>query len=160
MAIERSNAQTAISQRRGVQQRLSLVALLAGLAEARQANVSDRTYELYSAALSGFPEADVRALVERIARERRREGETAFPSLGQLVEPLQATAAARQRERAQRKQRESEWADFWCWVEEQKAESGRSEQEILDSIRVPGYTGLKARNAIPFEPGFAQPGRG
>lgn len=128
-----------------MQRQLSLVALLAGLAEARQADVSDKAYELYSAALCKYPESDVRTVIDAIAKRRRGEGEKAFPSLGDLVEPLEKMAVVKRRREAEQKRRDAEWADFWSWVDGRISETGRSEQEILDSIRTPGYRGLKAR---------------
>lgn len=119
--------------------------LLVGLAEARQANVSDKAYELYSAALSKFQESDVRAVVNALALKRRGDGEKAFPALGDLVEPLENMTAQRRRQEAERKRHEAAMADFWRWVDEQMEVTGRPEQEILDSIRTPGYMGLKAR---------------
>lgn len=128
-----------------MQRRLSLVTLLVGLAEARQADVSDKAYELYSAALRKYPESDVREVVSAIVKRRRAEGEKAFPSLGDLIEPLENIAAMRQRRDAARRRREEDSAYFWKWVDEQITLTGKPEQEILDSIRTPGYTGLKAR---------------
>jgi len=34
---------------------------------------------------------------------------------------------------------------FWQYIDDEIAQTGKTEQEILDSIKVPGYTGLKAR---------------
>jgi hypothetical protein len=115
------------------------------LAEARQADVSDKAYELYSAALHNYPESDVREVVTAIAKRRRGEGEKAFPSLGDLIEPLENMAAMKRQGEAERKRREEETAYFWKWVDEQVAVTGKPEQEILDSIRTPGYVGLMAR---------------
>lgn len=48
-----------------------------------------------------------------------------------------------------RVQRAGEEVDFWNWVDDRVRMSGRSEQEVLDSIRLPGWTGRKARTRIP-----------
>lgn len=37
--------------------------------------------------------------------------------------------------------------DFWAWVGDRMAATGKSEQEILDAVKVPGFTGRKARTA-------------
>lgn len=86
--------------------------------------MSDRAYELYSAALCKFPECDVRAVVNVLARKRRGEGEKAFPALGDLVEPLESMAAHRRRQAAERVRHDAAMADFWRWVDERIADTG------------------------------------
>ena len=90
LEIAVNNAQTEMSRPQDVPRLLSVVATLTGLAEARQAAVSDKTLELYAYNLSEFADADVRAVARMFARRKRAEGETAFPSLGELTEPLDA----------------------------------------------------------------------
>lgn len=51
-----------------------------------------------------------------------------------------------------RLRRGREEADFWGWVDEQLTlpqNNGLSEQQILDRVAVPGYTGRKARANVP-----------
>ncbi len=88
MAIAAKPAPTAISTRLDVQRQLSCIKTLAGLAEARQAGVSKETLNLYSRELCEFDPADVREVVRTLAIRKRVEGETAFPALGDLLEPL------------------------------------------------------------------------
>lgn len=47
--------------------------------------------------------------------------------------------------------RAREEADFWSWVDERLADPTCSltEQELLDSIALPGWSGRKARTAQP-----------
>lgn len=71
-----------------------------------------------------------------------------FPLPAEIREEIEAE---RDRQCAQRQQREARQTldkldrDFWYWVDEQIAYTGQSEQEILNKVRTPGYTGLRAR---------------
>lgn len=147
-AIVISNAPTAISKRRDPQRQLSALKSLTGLAEARQASVSAETLKLYSSKLSEFPEADVRAVCVEVADTPRREGETAFPERGKLVARLHEIADTRRRDLRSQQEREKQEEWFWQWVGVEIEDTGRLEQEILDSVKVAGFTGRKARNAV------------
>lgn len=63
-----------------------ITSALAHMAAFRQADVSDMTLDLYSAQLTAdqCDPRDVEVACERHGRCERAEGETAFPSLGQL----------------------------------------------------------------------------
>lgn len=56
------------------------------------------------------------------------------------------TQQAPHRQRADRARDE---ASFWAWVDEQVRRTGRTEQQILDGVRAPGWVGLKARTEGP-----------
>jgi len=149
--IEISNAPMGFVLLQKRQRMLSILSRLAGLAEARQASVSSETLQLYSDQLSRFALEDVCTVTRQMALEPRREFETAFPALGDIAEGIRRLEKRRRQAEQQRKQREDDWAIFWNWVDERVADTGRTEQEFLDSIRVPGYTGLKARHFPAIE---------
>jgi hypothetical protein len=149
--IEISNAPMGFVLLQKQQRMLSILPRLAGLAEARQASVSSETLQLYSDQLSRFALEDVCTVTRRMALEPRREFETAFPALGDIAEEIRGLEKRRRRDEQQRKQREDNLASFWNWVDERIADTGQPEQEFLDSIRVPGYTGLKARHLPAIE---------
>jgi len=87
----------------------------------------------------------VREAVNAIAEKPRGEGETAFPDLGTIVQHAKAVMAAENaRGRMRRMHAEAE-ADFWKWVDFRKEQTAKSEQEILNAVATPGYTGRKAR---------------
>jgi hypothetical protein len=143
-AIVARPAQTAIEKPPDVQRRLFVTKTLTGLAEARQAAVSEETLRLYSAHLAEFEPEDVKEVARSIARRKRAEGETAFPSLGDLIEPL---AALRNKHRAEvraHRERQEEIDQFWAWAAEWMKETGNDEAELLR--RFPTYTGTKARD--------------
>lgn len=58
---------------------------LVALAEARQAEVTPLTLNVYSKAIKDFEQVDVEHAISVIATAERRDGETAFPSLGKLL---------------------------------------------------------------------------
>jgi hypothetical protein len=122
-----------------------LIATLTALAEARQAAVSDKTLELYAENLSEFELEAVRAVVRRFATSKRAEYETAFPILGDLVEPLKAMRERRREEQRRMRIEAAEVEEFWSWVSERMADWGQTEQEVLDGIKAPGLLGLKVR---------------
>lgn len=142
-AIVGKPAQTAISKPLDPQRRLSLVKVLTGLAEARQASVSAETLKLYSAHLCDFDPADVRDVVRALAMRKRAEGETAFPALGDLVEPLERLRERHREERIRAAHQQAEIAEFWRWAPEWMAMTGYSEEELLN--RWPRMRGTKPR---------------
>lgn len=56
---------------------------------------------------------------------------------------------ARAQQHPRRISRAMEEKDFWNWVDERLADPtcSMTEQELLDSISLPGWTGRKARNS-------------
>jgi hypothetical protein len=121
----------------------SLKRTLTGLAEARQASVSAETLNLYSRELCEFEPADVRDVVRTLAMRKRAEGETAFPALGDLVEPLIRLRERRQEERKRVAQEQARLDEFWQMVPGWMEITGQSEAEILE--RWPSFKGTKPR---------------
>lgn len=108
--------------------------------------MSDSTLALYVTALAKWPIDSVQNVCTKVATSPRREGETAFPALGDLLEALRMHRAAKAQDNANRLERESREQDFWDHIDYLKKTTGKSEQEVLDSIKATGYTGRKARN--------------
>jgi len=142
-AIVARQEPTAISKPLDPQRRLSLVKVMTGLAEARQASVSAETLKLYSAHLCDFEPGDVRDVVRTLAMRKRTEGETAFPALGDLVEPLERKRERRREENKRAGQRQAEIQEFWRMVPGWMEITGQSEAEILE--RWPSFKGTKPR---------------
>jgi hypothetical protein len=142
-AIVARQEPTAISKPLDPQRRLSLVKVLTGLAEARQTSVSAETLKLYSAHLCDFDPNDVREVVRTLAMRKRAEGETSFPALGDLVEPLLRLRRRRREEHNRATQRQSEVDEFWRWAAEWMEATGNDKAELLR--RFPGYKGTKPR---------------
>jgi len=145
-AIAISNAPTATLTPCEAQRRKSIQTCLAGLAEARQSSVSAETLKLYSSQLSGYPEVDVRLVCREIAHAARKDGETAFPELGKIVERLEAIRRSHQQKIRSIAEGEKQELWFWQWVDFEMEVTGHAEQEVLDAVRVSGYTGRKARH--------------
>lgn len=141
-AIVARQEQTAISQQQDVQRRLSLVATLTELAEARQAAVSQETLTLYAECLSEFDLADVRRVARGMAMQRRADGETAFPILGDLTEPLRRIRWRRREAEEQERIRQAEIAEFWERLPWMLEITGLSEEQMLE--RWPKFKGTKA----------------
>ena len=49
---------------------------------------------------------------------------------------------------------------FWQHVEDQVAETGETEQEVLNAIKTPGLTGRRARHRMQARPGETDSARG
>lgn len=120
--------------------------MLLTVAEARQASVSETTLNLYIKTLAEWPIDFIQHVCTQMAMVPRREGETAFPTLGDFMEALKMHRARKAQEKANRRESEYREKNFWSHIDDLKETSGMSEQEVLDSIRVPGFTGRKARS--------------
>lgn len=83
----------------------------------------------------------MKLVVQRIATRKRAEGETAFPSLGDLTEPLEALRMRRVSIDADRMDREWRIREFWRLLPEWMAVTGQTEDEILE--RWPSMKGTK-----------------
>lgn len=132
-----------------MQRKLSLVPILLGLAEARQTTVSDKTLQLYATKLAELPIDDVKAAVNQLAGEPRRDGDPAFPSLGSIKSRVLEVRVERRRARHTQVTLSQYERDFWDWVDSRLQDPdtvGMTEQQFLDTINRPGYTGRKARN--------------
>ena len=77
--------------------------LLIVIAEARQASVTAETLRVYGKALASHAVQDVRSGLVQIAQRPKREGETAFPDLGTVLQAV--SAAQRERLRATRERK-------------------------------------------------------
>jgi hypothetical protein len=85
---------------------------------------------------------------ETLAEWRIKPGASYFPRPDEIATEIERQREARSRTAtAQRSQRETAEREawFWKWVGERVAIEDKTEQEILDSVRTPGYTGRKAR---------------
>jgi hypothetical protein len=124
-----------------------LVLTLRALAEARQAVATEKTLTLYARELARFSAEDARAAVRELAMTPRREGEPAFPSLGDLVARIREREARRAMQDRSRALIAEMERDFWLWVDATLADHPEeTEQGLLDSIRTPGYRGRTARS--------------
>ena len=74
-----------------------------------------------------------------------------FPKPDEVAEEIenQERKIKAEAERAQTQELLARYnTDFWKWVDRRMADldmTGKTEQNLLDSIRVPGYIGLRAR---------------
>ena len=87
-----------------------------------------------------------KALVPMLGRSRF------FPHPSEIREQLEAEDAAARAAREQERSRQllaERRAEFWRWVDERLApggyNEGMDEQAFLDTLKTPGYIGLKAR---------------
>ncbi len=80
--------------------------------------MSAETLKLYSAHLCDFEPDDVRDVVRTLAMRKRAEGETAFPALGDLVEPLERLRQRRWEQKRAQRERAEQVEYFWHIVRE------------------------------------------
>ena len=140
-----NKGQTRMKKLRDVHWNVSLVNALKEMAEMRQARLSADSLVLYTERLSAWELSDLLPVIEQFSLQSRRKGETAFPALGDIIERLQAREVhshGEHKSRAFAQQRERE---FWTYVDGRKERTGETEQEVLDGIKTPGYTGRRAR---------------
>jgi hypothetical protein len=99
---------------------------------------------LYSLELCEFDPADVRDVVRALATRKRAEGETAFPALGELLEPLKERRnrriASERIERERQERIELFWTDI---LPDRMARYGWTEAEALEKF--PEFRGTKPR---------------
>jgi hypothetical protein len=124
----------------------SLVAALKEMAELRQASVSEETLVRYCENLTEWELSDLSPVIREISLRTRKKGETAFPPLADIVELLQAGKAHRDVVNKSHAHQEQQEKDFWEHVDYMKEQTGETEQQVLDAIRTPGFTGRKARH--------------
>jgi hypothetical protein len=122
---------TAISMQPDAQSLSSLVSILTGLAQARQAPVNSETLKLYALKLFHQDPRDVKAAVGRIASEPRREGETAFPDLGTVLAHVNTAKFARRNKEEREKDLEREKAEFADYVRYRMESRGETLEQIL-----------------------------
>lgn len=125
------------------------------LALDRGAVVDPRTSATLARKLENWPPAEVRAACVSIGKRSRAEGEPAFPTLGILLDELKALSSSRvQHKSADRNSAEIEQF-FWEHVDYQMEITGKTEQEVLDGIKQPGFIGRRAGSRpAPLETGF------
>jgi hypothetical protein len=104
------------------EQRLAKAELLAELAIARQASLSEEGFRVYLRSLAKCDVQDLRAAVEWLSIEPRRDYKSAFPELGELLARIRnaedkRSAAARQEAQRRRRERGVEEAIIQCAVE-------------------------------------------
>lgn len=103
--------------------------------------MSAETLKLYSAHLCNFEPDDVREVVRALALRKRAEGETAFPAMGDLIDPLARMRDRRTEARKRAARRQAEITEFWQMVPGWMEITGQSEAEILE--RWPSFKGTK-----------------
>lgn len=130
------------------------------MAELRQARVSTDTLVLYAENLSGWELSELLPAIKQIALQTRKKGETAFPPLADILERLQAGMVQSHGEHKSSALKEQHEQEFWMHVDYMKESTGKTEQEVLDAIKTPGYTGRKARERGGNNDGLAKSGRG
>lgn len=97
---------------------------------------------LYSAHLSEFDPADVQRVARNLARRKREEGETAFPSLGELLQPLELARKLKAQEDRAASERQEQIRVFWDEVMPYQIEEfGFTEEQVL--MRFPSMRGTK-----------------
>jgi hypothetical protein len=85
---------------------------------------------------------------DALASLRIRPGQAFFPRPDEVAAEIERQLETRRHEymrRESQRQSEEQEAWFWTWVEERVQETGMTEQEVLDQVKVPGYMGRKAR---------------
>ena len=68
-----------------------------------------------------------------------------FPQPHDIESELDDIRRERNRVERDKRRRDDQEREFWLWVDERVADSGKSEQEVLDAVKIPGYIGRKAR---------------
>lgn len=87
--------QAAIAKQQDKQWNSWVLTQLMWLAEVRQASVSPDTLALYLKEINLFDQRDIERAIRKMGRKSRREGETAFPDLGSLLEAIGREKMAR-----------------------------------------------------------------
>jgi hypothetical protein len=85
---------------------------------------------------------------DALGEMRIKPGQSFFPRPDEVAEMIERKREAGLHEAALRegeKRKKQDEHDFWAWVDEQVELSGQTEQQVLDGIKTPGYTGRKAR---------------
>lgn len=113
--------------------------------------MSSQTNAIYAAKLAQFPLDAVKEAIAKLAETPRQEGETAFPDLGTVLNATRAVIASRAKSDADKKRNERYEKEFWEWVDfcigdPRGFAYGLDEQTFLDTVRIAGYEGRKARN--------------
>ena len=90
----------------------------------------------------------LRSVEEALGNLRIDPEQSFFPRPDEVAEEIELMAEVKTREAEERRhaaERVEREADFWRHVEFRMEAEGLSEQQVLDTIRTPGYVGRKAR---------------
>lgn len=130
----------------------SILDSLQELAEDRGADVDPKSLAGLARKLETWPSEEVYRACQAIGRRTREEGQPAFPTVGMILDELRAQGEAR-RARTESEE-DSRLIERWFWehVDFKREETGWSEQQVLDSIKQPGFTGRKAGTRPDFPP--------
>jgi hypothetical protein len=85
-----------------------------------------------------------------LAELRIRPGQKFFPQPHEVAEEIERQKAAKLAMASVKDGDEYSRqanAHFWLWVEDRMAATGQTEQQVLDNVRTPGFTGRKQRAA-------------
>lgn len=115
------------------------------MADLRQARLSADTLVRYAENLSEWELSDLLPVIKQFSLQSRKKGETAFPAIGDIIERLYARKVPSRGEYRSRADSEQQERYFWAHVDFTKERTGETEQEVLDAIKTPGFTGRKAR---------------
>lgn len=111
--------------------RTEIVKMLTNLSLRRQAAADPRTLALFAADLEHLELADIETATKELSSGARRDGETAFPDLGTILEAVKSVVRTRKSQN-----RESEASLRWLeHIERCKAEEmGKPDAEMLAKI--------------------------
>jgi hypothetical protein len=101
----------------------------------------------------------LRSVAEAIANLRITPGRSFFPKPDEVAEEIGRMAEAKSWELKARETEAylaEERRNFWLWVDERVKDTGLTEQQVLDAVKTPGYTGGKARTPANQEAGAAR----
>jgi hypothetical protein len=124
-------------------QSLRIKTALGEMALKRGATLAKEQLTLYSRRLESEPIEYVLSVVRKMGEVPRRDGEAAFPPLGNIVEELRLLKARMCQQSASEKRRASDMKNLSDYVDFESERTGRNAQQILDEIRTPGFVGLK-----------------
>ena len=94
--------------------------------------------------LENWPSEEIRLACLNIGKRARQEGEPAFPTFGAIVDELRSLGSSRVSKSAAEKNMEEIEQFFWDHVDYQMEVTGKNEQEVLNGITQPGFTGRRA----------------
>lgn len=112
------------------------MAMLTVLATYRQAAIGVADLRLYAKRLSCFPLRDVVTVLERISREPRAEGQTAFPAIAEIEQDIRQYQVGQRVRRAQMERDRTEAEEFDKILRERKTDLGESEEEFCAKFPV------------------------
>lgn len=141
-----STAETPHSQK---QSGYSILESLQELAEDRGADPDPRNLVNLARKLDGWPPEEVREACISIGRRERDEGEPAFPVIGTIERELRRLSASKASQSATERSNAELEQFFWEHIDYKMERFGMTEQQALDTIQQPGFTGRKAGTRPP-----------